>query len=161
MSCRSCGVVRAQAGKAAWAASIAAPVCAASACAYSPTTSFVSDGLMSRVTPAPSTQSPAMKFLCSALIAIPGFSTPDFVRAAPSNQPPPRQIAHERARPERPTFALFAGTHTVDEPPEFRRADGHDVAGLVGEAHAGRPAIGDRREHRAEQQDQSVGIGVV
>src|SRR5271170_3032136 len=126
---------------------MAASACAASACAYSPTTSFVSDGLTSRVIPAPSTQSPAMKFLCSALIVIPGFSTPDFVRAAPSNQPPPRQIAHERPGAECPALALFAGTHAVDEPPEFGRSDRHNVTGLVGEAHARRAAIGDRSEH--------------
>ena len=60
MSCRSCGVVRDQAGKAACAAATAASIWAASAWAYSPTTSLVFDGLTLRETPAPSTHSPAM-----------------------------------------------------------------------------------------------------
>ncbi|MGY4318801.1 hypothetical protein ACVWW1_008128 [Bradyrhizobium sp. JR3.5] len=51
---RSCGVERAQAGKAAFAAAIAFSVCALSALAYSPTTSAVLEGLMSRVMLVPS-----------------------------------------------------------------------------------------------------------
>ena len=67
MSWRSCGVVRDQAGKAARAASIAPFVfCTASACAYSPTTSLVFDGLMSRLTVGPLTHSPAIKLLVRA-----------------------------------------------------------------------------------------------
>ncbi len=49
---------RDQAGNAALAAAIAAPVCAASACAKRPTTSPVLDGLTSSTTPGASSQAP-------------------------------------------------------------------------------------------------------
>src|SRR5271166_6266883 len=115
---------------------------------------------MLRVTPAPSIHSPATKFLwCAVIFSFPS-STPESGRPRRSNQPPPRQIAHERGKPEIPAFALFAGAHPVDEPPKLRRPDRHDVAGLVGEAHARRAAVGDRSEHRSEQKNEAVRIGV-
>ena len=50
----------AQAGKAAWAACTAASSCAASACAYSPITSAVFDGLMFGLVRMPASHSPPM-----------------------------------------------------------------------------------------------------
>src|SRR5208337_3834568 len=157
MSCRSCGVVRAQAGKAARAASIAASVWAASAWAYSPTMSLVSDGLTFLETPAPSTHSPAMRFLCRALMIHPDFYA-EIVRRASLNQPPTRKIAHQRAGPKRPPLALLARSHPIDEPTELFRSDGDDIVCLMREAHSGLPAVCDGSEHRAEQQDEPVGI---
>ncbi len=70
MSARACVLNEDHAGNAARAAAIARSVWAASACAYSPMTSEVSDGLMLRVTVAPAIHSPAMRFEnCGVLMA--------------------------------------------------------------------------------------------
>ena len=71
------------------------------------------------------------------------------------------QIKPRRARlriralvAEGPALAFVARAHPIDEPAELVGvAIVDDVARLVGEAHAGSAAVGDRREHRAEQKD--------
>ena len=130
------------------------------ACAYSPTMSFVSDGLTFLETPTPSTHSPAMRFLCRALMVHPCIR--------PRHCPPERhqinprraKIAHQRAGPEGPPFAFLARSHPVDEPTELFGSDGDDIAWFMREAHSGFPAIRDRSEHCAEQEDESVRIGM-
>ena len=62
---------------------------------------------------------------------------------------------------ERPALALFAWSHAIDEPSEFLRADRDDIACLVRETHTRRAAIGHGREHRPEQKDKPIRIGVV
>ena len=96
-------------------------VCAASACAYSPTRSSVFDGLMSRVTRR------AVDPFSGDIVLVrrPWLPVPDVVAtelscaAAASNQAPPGEIAHERAGSERPALALFARAHAIDEPAEL------------------------------------------
>src|SRR5271165_437594 len=115
---------------------------------------------MTRVTLESSTHSPAMKFLWCALMRAPDQEA-DLVRGAKSNQASPRQIAHQSAGAERPALAFLARQHAIDQLSELRRADGDDVAGFVGEAHAGGAAIRDWREHRAQEKDESVRVGMV
>ena len=76
-------------------------------------------------------------------------------------QPPPREIPHQRRRAEGPRLALIRRHHPVHQPPQLRRGDRHDVAGLVGEPLARRVAILHRREHRAEEQHRAVRIAVM
>ena len=62
---------------------------------------------------------------------------------------------------ESPGLAVVGIAHAVDEPPELGGRDADAIADLVGEPLAGRVAILDRREHRAEKQHGAVGILVM
>ena len=70
-SARCCGVESPQPTLADLAAAMASSVCALLACVNSPTTSLMSEGLMSTVTPTPSTQAPAIKFCFAAMFKFP------------------------------------------------------------------------------------------
>ena len=153
MSWRSCGVVRAQAGKAACAAWTAASVWAASAWAYSPTTSLVSDGLMLRETPAPVHPFAGDDSSCAARSCRSHRSLTARHCRAGRVQINPRR-ARLRISAPAPNVQRSHSSHgrmRLTSRPSFSAPMRDDVARLVGEAHAGRAAIGDRREHRAEQ----------
>ena len=51
-----------------------------------------------------------------------------------SENPPLRQVSHQRADAERPGLALVTGAHAVDQPAELRRRYGNDIVALVGKA---------------------------
>ena len=60
--------------------------------------------------------------------------------------------------PERPGLAVVAHAHAVDELAELWRRDGYDVVVFVGKPLARCVAILHRREHRAEEQREAIGI---
>src|ERR1700722_7096853 len=162
MSCRSCGVERDQAGKAALAAATAVSTCAALARAYSPTTSFVLDGLTSRETPSPATHSPAIKFMLTSFMSRSSLSVrppaAEDVRPLGSKQAPLGEIAHQRAGAEGPGRAIAGMAHAIGQAAKLVGRHRDDIAFLVSEPLAGRLTVGDRREHRPEKERGAVGI---
>src|SRR3569832_324130 len=74
------------------------------------------------------------------------------------DQLPLGQVLHQRTDAKRQRLAFVAGPHPVDELAELRGGDGDDVVALVGEPLPRRVAILARREHRAEEQHESVRI---
>src|SRR5262245_8747298 len=97
-SARSCRLPRAHAGAAAVAAAIAACAWAASARAYSPTTSSTFEGLMFRLASAPGIHSPATRFPWAAMACPPSrpLRRPTGAAAATSDS---RVAARRGARP--------------------------------------------------------------
>src|ERR1700677_4281460 len=72
-----------------------------------------------------------------------------------------RQVAHQAREAEIPARTFMRVSHAIDQTSELVGAHRDDVAGLVGEAFAGRIAVGDRRVHRAEKERRAVGIIVM
>src|SRR3546814_17742762 len=73
-------------------------------------------------------------------------------------QAAPRDLAHQRAYAADPGGRFGAGPHAVHQRAEPRFGDAHEVADLVGEAATRLVAILRRREQRAEEKDEAVGI---
>src|SRR6185295_6657684 len=75
-----------------------------------------------------------------------------------TEQPPPREVRHERAGAERPRLGVVAVHDLVDERAELGGRDRHHVADLVREPAAGRAAVVERREHGADVEHDAVRI---
>src|ERR1044072_2297409 len=73
-------------------------------------------------------------------------------------QPAFGEVAHQVADAEVPGRRGLGRGHAVDERAERGARDADDIALLVREAAAGMVAVLDRREERAEEQREAVGI---
>lgn len=71
------------------------------------------------------------------------------------------KVCVERAHAERPRRDLGGKPHGVDKRAKRRRTDRHPIAEMVRKPAAGRVAVLDRREHRAEKQHEAIGILMV
>src|SRR5271168_3106460 len=72
-----------------------------------------------------------------------------------------RKVAHQARKAEIPPRTFVRVPHTIDQTSELVGAHRDHVVGLVGEAFAGRVAVGDGRIHRAEEEDRAIGIIVM
>src|SRR2546425_9879571 len=82
-------------------------------------------------------------------------------RSLATQHPAAHEVRHQRAGAERPRLGRVAMDDLVDERPDLRCGDLHDVADLVRESAARRAAIVERREHRADEEHDPVGITVI
>src|SRR5271156_3436497 len=72
-----------------------------------------------------------------------------------------RKVAHQARQSEIPARTFMRVSHAIDQTSELVGAHRDHVAGLVGEAFAGRVAVGDGRVHRAEEERRAIGIIVM
>src|SRR5579871_1992000 len=69
-----------------------------------------------------------------------------------------REIGHQRTDAEGPRLAGRRGLHAIGQRAELGRGDGDKIAVVMGEAAALGVAVLGRREHRAEEQREAIGI---